>query len=43
MVYEGGPDTDFYQEYPYEFEAELIYRLDAEGLHQEFHLTKQLQ
>lgn len=39
MVYEGGPDTDFYQEYPYEFEAELIYRLDAKGLHQEFHLT----
>ena len=39
MVFEGSADTDFYAYYPYEFEAELIYRIDADGLHQEFKLT----
>ncbi len=39
MAFEGDTSTDFYEYYPYEFEAELIYRLDKEGLHQEFRLT----
>lgn len=39
MVFEGDQDTDFYAYYPYEFEAELIYRLDKDGLHQELRLT----
>ena len=39
MVFEATVDSDFYEYYPYEFEAEVIYTLDAQGLHQEFRLT----
>lgn len=39
MVFEGDADTDIYEQYPYEFAAELIYKLDKDGLHQEMCLT----
>ena len=39
MTFEATRDSDFYQYYPYEFEAEVIYTLDEGGLHQEFRLT----
>ena len=39
LVFEGDESTDFYQNYPYEFEAELIYKIDKDGLHQQINLT----
>lgn len=39
MVFQADEDSDLYEQYPFEYEIEQIYTLDAQGLHQEVRVT----